>query len=117
MGWEFLQNLVRFSTCEPDCAWYLRWLTVDALEEFTYDECIQFSEWMGYGEREVVNVDYEVDLWGDCSSESSYHPSEADVEFLDDVIDPSLVLPQLLPDFQAPVNPVVAYAQARPYGP
>ena len=117
VGWEFLQDLVRFPTCEPECAWLLRWLTVDALVEITYEECIEFSEYMGRIEREGECDGFVEDLWGDSSSESSYHPSECEVEFLDDVVDPTTVLLRLLPGFQAPVNPVVAYAQARPYGP
>ena len=54
--------------------------------------------------------------WDAYDFELSYHPSEVEVEYLDDPIDVVDIMHLLLPPMQAPAHVLVAYGRARPYG-
>ena len=120
-GWGLLLELASQYDYEVESAWLLRWLTLDSADEITADECMAAAVLF----RDILLHPVDEDYWGESfwgdigdayESESSYHPSEIEVEYLDDPIDPADMMHLILPPMQAPAYALDAYARNRPYG-
>ena len=99
LGWPFIFSLAGHLDYEPECEWLLRWLTLDSLNEVTCEDCTKFAETCRIMALDETSEDFVDDAWDawEGSSESSYHPSDVEVEWLDDPVDPMAILRILLP--------------------
>ena len=97
LGGAIVKDLVLTSAYELDCVWLLRWLTVEAYYEIFYEECEFYVEQMGLDVRYEHALLMEEMTRSNYLSDSSFHPSKDEVEYLDDLVDPMGILPILLP--------------------